>query len=246
MIEALARLIAQHPTLHIENQHLWQLFETTNNLHLDSATRVVVNQLLNQVQNGDTAEIIVRDIARIYQAIEGNKTIYNTIGHWWRRFTQTRTLVQLQRLDRELDVQRVTTAPRDILQTAIAMRKLMGTRDLVEFAEAVSTAYSILENITDAFDKPQLEVDANTVRNELDNVNGDLSTEERFVLAKNLRELAQLVTQMSDKRSKPSLMRNDETIDRQLLHGEANPQGSIDVMKWMAGYLDGAHDDDED
>jgi hypothetical protein len=77
-------------------------------------------------------------------------------------------------------------------------------------------------------------------------MNGELSTEERYVLAKNLRELAQLVVWMSDKRSKSSLMRNDEVIDRQLMRGDANPQGSIDMMKWIAGYLDGAHDVDED
>lgn len=244
MIEALARLIGQYPSLDISNRHLWQLFETCNAMHLDSATRVVVNQLLKQVQTHENAGDIVRDTARIYRAISGNKTVNTTVANWWRNFTQTCSLVQLQQINRELEAQRVAEAPREILQSAIAMRKLMGTRDLVEFAEAVSMAYSILENITDAFDKASLEVDANTVRRELDNVEGDLSTEERYVLAKNLRELAQLVTQMSDKRSKPSLMRSDEVIDRQLLHGESTPQGSIDVMKWIAGYLDGAHNED--
>ena len=51
---------------------------------------------------------------------------------------------------------------------------------------------------------------------------------------------------MAEKRSKPSLIRSDDSIERQLQHGEANPQGSIDMMKWIAGYLDGAHPISED
>lgn len=246
MIEALARLLAQHPSLTISNRHLWQLFETANTLGLDSTTRVVINQLLQQLEDEDDNAVVVRDVARIYLAVTGNKSAVSTIDSWWRRFTSTCTLVQLQRIDRELDSQRTLETPRQIVQTAIAMRRLMGSRDLAEFADAINTAYSILENITDAFDKNTTpEIDAVTVRNELDGMSTELAPEERYVLAKNLRELAQHITQMADKRSKPSMLRSDEVIDRQLMQGEANPQGSIDVMKWMAGYLDGAHDDDD-
>ncbi len=242
MIESLARLIAQHPTLNISNRHLWQLFGTAHALQLDSTTRVVVTQLLQQLEENDP-ETIVQGVARIYATIDNNRVIITRIDSWWRNFTQACSLVKLQRIDRELEEQRVNDAPREILQTAIAMRKLMGNRDLTEFADVVSTAYTVLENITDAFDRRSLsEVDGDTIRNELDNVSGDLSTEEKYVLAKNLRELAQLIIRMSDKRSKSSIIRSDEVIDRQLTTGEANPQGSVDVMKWMAGYLDGAHD----
>ena len=66
-------------------------------------------------------------------------------------------------------------------------------------------------------------------------------SEERHILANNLRNIAQRITQMAEKRSKPSLIRSDDSIDRQLTQGEASPHGSIDMMKWIAGYLDGAH-----
>ena len=155
--------------------------------------------------------------------------------------------MQLQRIDRELDAQRALEIPRQILQTSIAMRRLFGNEDLETFADAINTAYSVLENITDAFDKlPILEVDPITIRTELDGMRNELSPDARYVLAKNLRELAQHITLMAERRSKPSLMRSDEAIDRQLMQGDANPQGSIDTMKWVAGYLDGAHDDNDD
>ena len=51
---------------------------------------------------------------------------------------------------------------------------------------------------------------------------------------------------MAERRSKPSLIRSDDSIERQLQQGEANPQGSIDMMKWIAGYLDGAHPHSEE
>jgi len=246
MVEAFARLLGQHPSLDVSSRHLWKLFETCTALGVDSATRVAINQLLQQLQQEDDVEKIVQGISRIYQTVGSNKSGIATIDGWWRQFTSTCSLVQLQRIDRELDAQRILEAPRQILRSAIAMRRLMGNRDLTEFADAIQTAYSILESITDAFDKSTLtDIDATTIRNELNNMGDDLSPDERFVLAKNLRELAQHITQMADKRSKPSLMRSDEAIDRQLMQGDANPQGSIDVMKWMAGYLDGAHDNDE-
>ncbi len=246
IIESLARLLAQYPSSNISSRQLWKLFEICHTLHLDSSTRVAVNFLLRDLENHEEEAVVVQDFSRIYKQISGNKALLTTVNTWWRGYTQKRSLMQLQRIDRELETQRILETPRQILQTAIAMRRLFGNRDIVTFAEAVNTAYSILENITDAFDKsPLAEVDPVTVRTEVDGMSDELSPDERYVLAKNLRELAQHITLMADRRSKPSLMRSDEAIDRQLMHGEADPQGSIDVMKWVAGYLDGAHDDDE-
>lgn len=246
VLEAFSRLVAQDATLELSHQHMWQFFEVSNSLQIESAVRVAINRLLSDIQTYDSPEDIARDIGRVYETIRNNKASHSLITQWWQTFVQSCSLIKLQRIDQALQLQRVTEAPRDILQTAIAMRKLMNNQDLAMFADAVGTAYSILERITDSFDRPQLDVNADTIRHELDHMNGELSTEERYVLAKNLRELAQLVVWMSDKRSKSSLMRNDEVIDRQLMRGDANPQGSIDMMKWIAGYLDGAHDVDED
>ena len=122
------------------------------------------------------------------------------------------------------------------------MRRWLHSRGPAELAQAINTANIMLEHITEAFDGANLsETDPRTIRREVDELSGDLSSEQRHILANNLRSLATRVTQMAENRSKPSLIRSDDSIDRQLMHGEANPQGSVDMLKWIAGYLDGAH-----
>lgn len=242
MVESVARSLVQHPSLTVSPRHQWKLFEACNALKLESSSRVATNQLLQQLMQSDTVESSVEDIVRVYKQLAWSKPLQATFNAWWRGYTQSASLVQLQRIDRELDTHRSLESQRQILQTTIAMRRLLGTRNLVEFAEDINTAYSILESITEAFDKDQLtEIDSTTIRDELDAVSGDLPPDERHILAKNLRELAQHITQMASNRSKPSLIKSDEAIDRQFMHGEVNPQGSIDTMKWMAGYLRGTH-----
>ena len=247
MIESVGRSLIQNPTLVAFPRHLWKLFESCNRLKLESTARVAMTRLLQQFSQDNNQESIVPEIVRIYRQIVWSKPLQVTFNTWWREYTQMCSLGQLQRLDKDLEGHRILEPQRQILQTAVAMRRLLGTRDLVEFAEAVNTAFSILESMTDAFDKGHLtEIDSQTIRNELDSLSGDLPLDARHILAKNLRELAQYITQMADKRSKPSLMKSDEVIERQLLQGESNPQGSIDVMKWIAGYLGGTHSIDED
>jgi hypothetical protein len=247
MIESLARALFQNSSLTTSSRHLWKLFDTCNTLEIESSSRVAMNRLLQLFMQNDTVEPVVSEIARIQKQAEWSKSLQATFDIWWRSYTQSRTLVQLQRIDRELEEHRSLEPQRQVLKTAIAMRRLLGTRDLVEFADAVHTAYSILESITEAFDKEQLsEIDSETIRDELDAVSDELPADERHILAKNLRELAQYITQMADNRSKPSIMKSDEAIDRQFMQGEGNPQGSIDTMKWIAGYLGGTHNVEEE
>ena len=245
MIESVARSLSQHPDLVVSPRHLWKLFEASNTLKLDSSSRVAMNRQLQQFSESESTESVIPEIVRVYKQLAWSKSLQSTFNKWWRGFTQAHSLVQLQRMDRELEAHRSLETQRQILQTTIAMRRLLGVRDLAEFAEAINTAYSILENITDAFDKEQLtEIDEATIRSELDASTSDLPPDERHILAKNLRELAQYITRMADNRSKPSIMKSDEVIDRQLMHGEVNPSGSIDTMKWIAGYLGGTHNRD--
>ena len=131
---------------------------------------------------------------------------------------------------------------KQIINTVLAMRRWLHSRGPAELAEAINTAFVMLEHITEAFDGANLpDTDPHTIRREVDGVSVELSSEERHILANNLRNLANRITHMAENRSKPSLMRSDDSIDRQLMHGEANPQGSIDMLKWIAGYLDGSH-----
>ncbi len=242
MMEALARLMAKSHSLQLSYRHLWKHFENCNILQIESATRASIVQLLQQLSNEVDQSQVVESVARICRQGGWSKTLLATLNAWWRDYTHGLSLAQLQKLERELEGQRQLEAQKQILKTVLAMRRWMHNRDATAFAAAVNSAFSIMEHLTEAFDVGQLtEIDPLTLRRELDRFGAELSADERHILASNLRNLAHLVTSMAERRSKPSLIRSDDSIERQLSRGEATPHGSIDMMKWIAGYLDGAH-----
>ncbi len=247
LMEALARMMSKHGEAQVSYRNLWKLFDRCHELQIEGAARVSINQLMRQYFEEEDLKVVAEGLARICPQVAWSKGLQDTVNGWWRDYTQACALPQLQRLQRELDGQRHLEAQKHILKTALAMRRWLHNRDPAQFAEAINTTFTILEHITEAFDEAHLaEIDSRTIRREVDAASSGLSSEERHILANNLRNIAQRVTQMAEKRSKPSLIRSDDSIDRQLTHGEASPHGSIDMMKWIAGYLDGAHPRSED
>lgn len=247
LIEALSRLMAKHQEARVSYRHLWRLFEASQQLETESATRVSMTHLLMQYGEEEDLSVVVDGLGRIWRQIAWSKALQGVVNDWWRQYTHNLSLTQLQRLERELEPQRQLEPQKHILYSVLAMRRWLHNQDPVELAESINTTYTILEHITEAFDAEHIhEIDSHTIRRELDEVGRGLSSERRHILANNLRNLAHRITKMAERRSKPSLIRSDESIERQLQHGEANPQGSIDMMKWIAGYLDGAHPQSED
>ncbi|MCY3978442.1 MAG: hypothetical protein OXG23_10120 [Chloroflexi bacterium] len=247
LMEALSRLMAKHHEAQVSYRHLWRLFDSCHALEIESATRVSMTHLLLQYGEEEDLPTIVDGVARICGQIGWSKPLGAAVNTWWRNYTHSLSLTQLQRLERELAPQRHLEAQKHILYSVVAVRRWLHSQDPVELANSISTTFTILEHFADAFDAEHIhEIDSHTIRRELDEIGRGLSSEKRHILANNLRNLAHRVTQMAEKRSKPSLIRSDESIERQLQHGEADPQGSIDMMKWIAGYLDGAHAENED
>ena len=242
LTEALARQLAKHHEVEISYRHLWTLFDACQQMQSEAATRVAMTQLTRQFDVEEDVAVIVEGLAQICRRIAPSRSLHDALNNWWRAYTHSCALPQLQRLQRELDGQRHMEEQKHIIKTVLAMRRWLHSRGPAELAEAINSAYIMLEHITEAFDSGGLsDTDPHTIRREVDSVSSELSSEQRHILATNLRNLANRITQMAENRSKPSLMRSDDSIDRQLTQGQANPQGSIDMLKWIAGYLDGAH-----
>ncbi|MCY3717846.1 MAG: hypothetical protein OXG92_15455 [Chloroflexi bacterium] len=241
MVEALARLLAKHPEATVPEHRLWRLYESCQATRQESGCRVAVGMLLREYGEKEDPAALVNGIARLCRQVDWSKNLQELVKAWWREYAQSLTLAQLQRLERELDAQRGIEPQKQILKTALAMRRWLQSRDASEFSAAIQTAFTVVERLADAFDSPPAEIDTHTIHSEVDALSQALTNEQRHILATNLRNLAQRITQMAENRSKPSLMRSDDSIDRQLMHGQAQPQGAVDMMKWVAGYLDGAH-----
>lgn len=245
LVEQLARILNQHPDTDTTSGILWKLAELSSELKIEPMLRVSTRRLLNDIGTMITEIQIVDSMLRLRKAAQWSNNGRKVIVRWWRAYTREQNLAQLQKLAKVLDGKRNNDDLRSIIQTTIALRRVIGTETLSEFAEAISKTRHILQALSEGFDSSDKLIDSATIRDEIAARTEEIPADVRHVLATNLKELAQLVTTLSDKRSKASLIRSGESVERQLVKGEQQPQSAIDVMRWLSGYLDGVQKDDE-
>lgn len=247
VVEQMARLLQQSPTLMISPDPLWKMLELGEDTRNDLIVRVASKRLAVVIELIEDDTLLIGSLMRIHEALAWNLPARATLMGWWRRFVRGQPLSRLQRLDKALDGKRSLDDARDVVQTITALRKLLGKRNWKELAHDVATTYNIIEALSESFDptpKHPISFDQDTVREELDAHQNELETQERTILANNFKELAQLISSMGDNRSKSSIVRRD--LDRQLMTGEQTPQSAIDVLKWLAGYLGGVQDKEDE
>jgi hypothetical protein len=249
LVAQVARILQHTTTLQVSPAVLWAMLQIGQSEKDELVTRVAVRRLLVTLQNNAADNEVVDTLVRLHERIQWSATARQHLNAWWRDYLQAQPLTRLQQFDRLTEGKRGLDDIRGILQTAIAIRRMLGKRTLEEFADAISTSYSILQALSDSFDpdtKHAIEFDQPTLRAEIDARSEELTPDERNVLAKNLRELAGLVITMAENRSKSSLIRREDNIERQLLRGEQQPQSAIDTMKWLSGFLTGMQDKPND
>jgi hypothetical protein len=244
LIEQLARTLNQYADTDTTTGALWKLAELSGEPKNEQMLRAAIRRLLDDIGDMITENQVLDSLLRLRKAAQWSSTGRAVIVRWWRAYTREQNLVQLQKLDKALDAKRNNNDLRSIVQTTIALRRVI-TGSLAEFADSINQTYRILQALSEGFDPSEKLVDSATIRGELDARMEELPSDVRHVLATNLKELAQLVTTLSDNRSKPSLIRSDESVERQLVTGEQQPQSAIDVMRWLSGYLDGVQKDTE-
>lgn len=252
LIEQLARLIQQHPELDITQPTVWSLLDVAARSKSEMVARVASRQLFNDIeQKADDEAELIELVARLFDQLQWSAGVRQYVLNWWRDYVRRQPVLRLGRIDKHLEGKRALEEFHNIVETTLAFRRMLGKRSLQDFAKALDTAFSVLEDLAESFDpspKHTLNFDEGTIRAELNARETELSDQERQILAKNFKELAQLIGDMGDHRSKANLMRRGENIDRQLMTGEQQPASAVDAMKWMSGYLDGVQDkaDDED
>ena len=106
-----------------------------------------------------------------------------------------------------------------------------------------------MQALSESFDpspKRSVSFEQATMRAELDSRANELTPHEQQILANNFKELGQLISGMGDNRSKASLMRRGDDVDRLLMAGDQQPQSAVDALKWLAGYLSGSQEKEVD
>jgi hypothetical protein len=242
LVEQMARILQQNPDVAVPLEVLWTMLPVASETRSEMISRVVIRRILSLTEAVDDEETVVERLGRLHEQQQWNPAGRALITNWWREFMQAQPLARLQHLDRLLAGKRSLEEARAVVQTSVAIRKILGRRSLEEFADAIATTYTILQALSDSFDpinRQPLSFDQATVHTEMTARESELSSEERSVLARNLKELAQLIATMAELRSKSTLMRREDNVERQLLSGGQQPQSAVDTMRWLSGYFDG-------
>lgn len=247
LVERVTRMVQQNTDLDISLDALWQMLRIASGANkMDAVANVVTRRTLAHIEHVEDEGELVDMLLRLHQRVSWSKSLRVYLLTWWRDFIHDQPLSRIQQLDRNLNGKKELADERAILETTIAVRRMLGQRNLTEFAADLTTTYNVLQAISESFDPTNRAIthfDLTTVRAELEASSGELSADERQVLAKNLKELAQLIISMSDLRSKPAIMRREEDVERQLIVGDQTPQSGIDTMRWLSGYLNGSQPD---
>ncbi len=248
LIQQYTRALNQHPTLTTPADALWRALDAATEAKDEGIARIVARRLTAELEVTEDENAFADALLHLYNVVQWNAAVRQYVVMWWRGFVRATPLARLQRLDKALDGKKALDELRTIIQTVIAFRKLLGKRNLQQFAWDVGVAYGILQALTESFEpspRRQVSFDQHTVRAELDARADDLTPHETQILANNFKELAQLIANMGDNRSKASLMRRGDDVDRQLMIGDQQPHSAVDALKWLAGYLSGAQEKDE-
>lgn len=249
LVEQITRLMQQHNEIAVSVDILWQMLQIAIDGDVDIVTRVVTRHILAHVETLDDGPQLIEILERLHTQLQSDPASLNYLLNWWREFVHRQPPAHLQQLDKLLAEKRELEGVHSVIQTSIAIKKAIGSQSLEGFANGINVAFTIMQALSDSFDpvnRPVLNFDQDTVWAELDARASELTADERRVLAKNLKELAHLIIVMADHRSKSSIMRREEDIERQLYSGEQAPHSAIDTMKWLSGYLNGTQSDEEE
>lgn len=246
MVEQLSRVMTQYPDTNATIGVLWRLTELANENKNEQMLKVSQRRLQDAISTMQAETQVIESVQRLRKEAQWSSTGSAALIRWWRKYARERGMGQLQKLDKLLDGKRTLEDLRAIVRTSIALHRIIGNRTLEAFAADVATTYNVLQALSDGFDTSDKLVDSTTIRNEIEARAEQLPVALRPVLSTNLKELAQLINTISDNRSKPTLIRNDDMIERQLASGEQEPQSALDVMRWLSGYLDGIQKDADD
>ncbi len=250
LVEQLARLLQKNPALTASRETLWHLMDVAAEVKSDAIGRVGARRLFADLEKQEDDTVLLQQLAGLIDHLQWSAALRAQVIGWWRTFTRQQPTARLLRIEKWLDSK--TPSPRleeahTVVQTVIALRRLLGQRDIKTFAQQLAITYDTLQAFADSFEpspRQPTSFDQATVREELDAQQEGLEAHERNILANNFRDVAQLIASMGDSRSKGGIVRRGNDLNRQLMSGEHQPQSAVDVMKWLAGYLGGVQDDD--
>ena len=243
--EMLARLLQRHEALRIGDEALWHLLQYAGETRSELVARAAARRLFRARCTAAPDAQLAVVLLRLQEALAWSSGLQLQLSAWWRAWARTQGTAALSRVDDSLAASRPLAHKREVVQTILAFRRMLGTRSMSDFASAIDDVFDLLQHLSAAFDPrnhQHVGFDDATIRAELDAHCSELSQNARVVLAHNLRELALLIGSMGDLRSRNTLVR--QHVERQILTGEHAPESAVDALKWVAAWLEQAPTDE--
>lgn len=204
----------------------------------DSARRATANL---EAESDD--EAFTAAFARLTALTRWNAPTSAAVLSWWRSFARSLPTARLARLDKAFEDQPELGEARHVAGSLLALRRMLGKQKLPEFAASVAAALALLQSLDEAYEgvlKREGDFDAEVIRMDLSERMLELPPADIRLLANQLAALAQLIGELGDSRTKPALLRREDA-DQLLAHGETDPHSAVDALKWLSGFLGGAH-----
>lgn len=246
LADPLARLLYQHAEVDVEPSWMLRLLEIAAETRSEPMMKVALKRMLFDCEEMPTETAQVDALIKLRKLTSWSTMARTLFLGWWRGYARQQSVAQLQKLEKLLETKRIPGLEdevRGILQTALAVRRVIGQRTLEEFAREVNIACRVLQALADGFDpedKDSAPVDAATLKSFLTSRAEELAPDVRQVLATDLKTLAHVVTSLAENRTRPTLLSRDDSLDRALMSGEQPPESALDVMKFLSGFLDGS------
>ncbi|MFN8378902.1 MAG: hypothetical protein U0452_09545 [Anaerolineae bacterium] len=234
---------AQHG-LPIPAAALDQLLELARSSRDEAIARDTARRIAANLEAETNDEALTEAFARLTGLTRWNAPTSAAVLSWWRGFARSMSAARLARLDKAFEDQPELGEARNVAGSLLALRRMLGKRKLPEFAASVADALALLQSLDEAYEGGALKreggFDAEVIRMDLVDRMVELPPTEVRLLANQLAALAQLIGELGDSRTKPALLRREDS-DQLLAHGETDPHSAVDALKWMSGFLGGAH-----
>lgn len=247
LIEQLGRLIHLYADTRAPIGVLWQLADFANEQKHELIAKGVTKRLLAELSVQEDESQLVVDLQRLRKAIAPFSALKAVIKAWWRETVHAQSNATLQKLDRALEGNRALDDLHPVIMTVLGMRRALGNRTLEEWSNDINVTFRVLQALFDGLEETgkQDALELTAIRAEVDALLKGITPDLRQVLATNLKQLTHLIAMLADNRTKPSLIRGDDALERQFAAGEVTPQGAVDVMRWLAGYLEDSNQADK-
>ena len=229
IVEQLAWWVETHPDLPAPLPLCWRLLAAAAAAQDVAVARIALRRAFAnlEVEGANEIEDLVSALSEAEGTLAWSDELRAALASWWRRQLSAADQDTLRALVTELADRPALVDALTATQTALALRSLVGPADVHAFAAQLRQTLESLQALAFAFEPlvtKDMYFDDEAAQAELRSNAHGLSQEEAAVLGKDCQELAHLLTELAEHRTRGNVMRSAEELERRLMAGCATAE----------------------